>query len=167
LTGLGLRLRRSLVIGGALVGAAVLAAPLAWTAEILTVENAWVPLAPAAVKVHAAYMTVVNPTDAEEHIVAAESPDYERVELHESIVEGGRNEMRAVDQVTVPAHGRIAFAPAGLHFMLVGPRRTPALDGQIRIVLRLRGGEQVEVSAVVRRREGAGQLDHHHHGESR
>ena len=46
--------------------------------------------------------------------------------------------------------------------MLIGPKRTPALDDHVHIVLRLRGGEQVQVSAVVRRREGAGQVDHHH-----
>ena len=160
------RLRRSLVMGGAVVGAVVFAAASAWAGETLTAENAWVPLAPATVKVHAAYMTIVNPNDADQHIVAAESPDYERVELHESIVKDGRSEMRAVDQVSVPARGRIAFAPAGLHFMLIGPKRTQALDDHVRIVLRLRGGEQVQVSAVVRRRESGGQVDHHHHGDS-
>jgi copper(I)-binding protein len=162
--GHGPRLCRSLAIGGAVIGATVLAAALAWTAETLTPENAWVPFAAATVKVHAAYMEIINSNDAEQHIVGAESPDYERVELHESIVKDGLSQMQAVDQVTVPARGRIVFAPGGLHFMLITPRHAQSLDGHVSIVLRLRGGEQVQVSAVVRRRESAGETEHHNQG---
>jgi copper(I)-binding protein len=160
----GPRLFWSILIGGAVVGATVFAGGAAWAGEPLTAENAWVPFAPATVKVHAAYMEIINSNDAEQYIVGAESPDYERVEFHESIVKDGLSQMRAVDQVTVPARGRIVFAPGGLHFMLIAPRRAQSHDGHVSIVLRLRGGEQVQVSAVVRRRESAGETEHHHQG---
>jgi len=168
MNGLGPRHRRSLAIGGAFVGA-VLCAALASAGEpVLTAEDAWVPWAPPAVKVHAAYMTVVNRSGVDQVIVGADSPDYERIELHQSSVKDGLSQMRAVEEVTVPPYGRVAFEPAGLHLMLIGAKRTSVVDGHIPIVLRLRGGEQVTVAAVIRRRDGGSQSSgHHHHGAAR
>jgi len=101
-------------------------------------------------------------------IVGADSPDYERIELHQSSVKDGLSRMRAVEEVTVPPYGRVAFEPAGLHLMLIGAKRTAVVDGRVPIVLRLRGGEQVAVAAIIRRREGGSQSSgHHHHGGSR
>ena len=71
--------------------------------------------------------------------------------------------MEAIGEVKVPANGRIEFAPTGLHLMLIGPRRPPTLDGHVQIVLRLSSGEEVDVSAVIRRRDDAGHGAHSHH----
>ena len=84
-----------------------------------------------------------------------------------SSVKDGVSEMRSVDQVTIPANGSVAFAPAGLHFMLIGPKRPQAVGDRVRIVLRLRSAAEVPVLAEVRGRGTASQGDHHHHGGSR
>jgi copper(I)-binding protein len=157
--------RRSLAIGAILV-TAVLQVALASAGEPVTAENAWIPWAPPAIKVHAGYMTVVNRSDVDQVIVGAHSPAYERVELHQSTVKDGLSQMRAVDEVVVPAHGRVAFEPAGLHLMLIGAKRASVVDGPVPIVLRLRGVEQVAVTAVIRRRDGGPSSGHHHHGAS-
>ena len=161
------RLPRSFAIGGAVLAAAFWTAALASAGETVTAENAWVPWAPTVVKVHAGYMTVINRGDADQQIVGAASPDYGRVELHESSVKDGVAEMRAVDQVAIPANGRVVFAPAGLHFMLIGPKRPQTVGDRVRIVLRLRSAAEVAVLAEVRSRGGASHGDHHHHGGSR
>lgn|SRR5215471_5757888 len=153
--------RRFLVIGGMVVGAAFCAAQLS-AAERVSVENAWVPWAPPTVAVHAAYMTIVNRSNEDQSIVSAESPDYQRVELHASSVKNGVNEMRDLAQVAIPANNRVAFEPGGLHLMLIGPKQVVA--DRVRIVLRLQSGEQVEVSAVVRRRDAGSHAGHDHHG---
>jgi copper(I)-binding protein len=154
---------RSSVIAGMLVAAALCSVAPALAGEPVTVENAWIPLAPPGLKVHAAYMTVINRSTNDQHIVGASSPGYERIELHRSAVKDGMSSMQTLDEVTVPANGRVEFAPAGLHFMLVGPTRPQAVDDQVQIVLRLRSGEQVGVSAVVRRRDTASPDAHRHH----
>lgn len=138
-------------------------------AERVTAENAWVPWAPPAIKVHAAYLTVVNHDHADQLIVGVESPDYERAELHVSAVKNGLAEMRALDQVPVPAHKTVAFAPGGMHIMLINPKRAYAVDERVRVVLRLQGGERIETAAQVRRRERAQERApaHHHHGSHR
>jgi copper(I)-binding protein len=163
---------RSLVlylVGPAGLGAAALMAILstAPAAERLVAENAWVPWAPPAIKVHAAYMTVANHGAADQVIVGADSPDYERAELHVSSTRDGLSEMRAVDRIAVPAGKHIAFAPGGTHIMLINPKRTTAVDDRVRVVLRLQGGEKIETSAVVRRRERTNEPAHHHHGHHR
>jgi copper(I)-binding protein len=156
-------LRCFAVIGSALVGAALVTVVLASAGESLKAENAWVPWAPPGLKVHAAYMTVVNRGATDQVIVSAESTDYERIELHRSVIKDGVSTMQAIDEVRVPANGRVEFAPTGLHLMLIGPRRPQAVDGHVQIVLRLSSGEEVDVSAVVRRRDDAGHDAHSHH----
>src|SRR5262245_47147263 len=158
---------RRLAVGGAFVSAALWAAATTWAGEPIAVENAWVPWAPAVVKVHAGYMTIVNRSGTEQEIVGAASPDYERVELHESSIKDGVSEMRPVDRVVVPANGRVAFEPAGLHLMLIGPKQPQTAGGRVNITLRLRGGGAVAALAEIRGRGTAGQAGHHHHGGAR
>jgi copper(I)-binding protein len=136
-------------------------------AERLVFENAWVPWAPSAMKVHAAYMTIVNRGHDDQVIVGVESPDYERAELHASSTVKGVSEMQSLDKVPVPARATIAFAPGGMHIMLFNPKRTFAVDERVRVVLRLQGGERIEASALVRRRERAHEPAHPHHGSHR
>jgi len=158
-----LELCRLAVIGSAVVGAALMTVVPASAGESLQAENAWVPWAPPGLKVHVAYMTIVNRGATDQIIVSAESTDYERIELHRSVIKDGVSTMEAIGEVKVPANGRVEFAPTGLHLMLIGPRRPPALDGHVQIVLRLSSGEEVDVSAVIRRRDDAGHGAHSHH----
>ena len=63
---------------------------------------------------------------------------------------------------------KVDLKPGGMHLMLINPKRAYAVNDRIRFVLRLQGGEQVEASAVVRRRK-QGQPEQHHqdHGDHR
>jgi copper(I)-binding protein len=153
---------RCLVIG--VISAAFYAAAQLSAAERVRAENAWVPWTPPTVEVHAAYLTIVNQSNEDQSVVGAESPDYQRVELHSSSVKNGVSEMRDVDQVTIPANKRVTFEPGDLHLMLIGPKRTLAVDDRVRITLHLQGGELVQVSAVVRRRDTGSHGGHDHHG---
>jgi copper(I)-binding protein len=151
-------------LGIAVLAVVMTAAP---AAERLAVENAWVPLAPPAIRVHAAYMTVANRGVEDQVIVGAESPDYEHVELHVSSIRQGISEMRAVGGIPVPAGRQFAFEPGGTHIMLINPKRAYAVDDRVRLVLRLQGGETVETSAMVRRRGQSQEPAAHHHGHHR
>jgi len=155
-----LELRRFAVIT-VLTGAALVTVASASAGESLKAENAWVPWAPPGLTLHVAYMTIVNRGATDQVIVSAESPDYERIELHRSVVKDGMSTMQAIGEVRIPANGRVEFAPIGLHLMLIGPRRPQAVDDHVQIVLRLSGGEEVGVAAVVRRRDDHGAHSHH------
>ncbi len=156
------------VFGPAAFGVAALVAVLCTTvfaAERLAAENAWVPWAPPSIKVHAAYLTIVNRSNVDHVIIGVESPDYERVELHGSSIKDGLNEMRSLDRISVPANKQVAFEPGGLHIMLINPKRAHGVDDRIRLVLRLDSGDRIETSAVIRRRERSNDTrQHRHHG---
>jgi periplasmic copper chaperone A len=146
------------------IAAALLAGLLctaASAAERLVAENAWVPWAPPAIQVQAAYMTIVNHSHDDVLIVGVESPDYERAELHASTTRKGVSEMHSLAQVPVPAHTTVAFAPGGMHIMLINPKRTYTVDDRVRVVLRLQGGERIETSAPILRRQRAHEPAHH------
>jgi copper(I)-binding protein len=153
---------RSLRIGSMLVGIAFCTAS-AVAEPSVTAESAWVAWAPPTLKVHAAYLTLNNESASDKQVLGADSPDYERIELHRSVVKDSVSAMQPVESIIVPANGRVEFAPGGLHLMLVGPKRPQVPDGRVKIVLHLSGAEEIEVSAVVRRREDAGHSAHSHH----
>src|SRR5262249_39337247 len=155
--------RRLAVIGSALVGAALVTVVPASAGETFQGGKAWVPWAPPGLEVDGASITIVNRGATDQIILRAQSIHYERIELHRSVIKDGVSAMQAIDEVRVPANGRVEFAPTGLHLMLIGPRRPQAIDGHVQIVLRLSGGAEVDVSAVVRRRDDVGHGAHSHH----
>jgi copper(I)-binding protein len=66
------------------------------------------------------YMTVVSrKADA---LVGAESPSVERIEIHETVVDGAVGRMQRVERVELPGGEPVAFEPGGLHLMVIGAR---------------------------------------------
>jgi len=69
-----------------------------------------------------AYLTLSNHGSDAIVVSSARSPEFERVEIHETALKDGVASMRRVDTLTVAAGESAVFAPGGLHLMLVGPR---------------------------------------------
>jgi copper(I)-binding protein len=67
-----------------------------------------------------AYLTIANRGGSAVTIRDARSPQFERVEIHETTTEGGVSQMRRLDAVEIPAGGSLAFEPGGRHMMLIG-----------------------------------------------
>jgi|GEM_PF-5951668 len=123
-----------------------LALPLArqaWCCAGLAVDAARIPEGPPEAEVLAGYAVLRNAGTADLSLSGADSPDFRQVEFHSVAEEGGRMRMRAEPGLTVPAHGRLYFAPGKLHIMLFGPKRG------------LRAGE----STLIGLRCGASRLD--------
>ncbi len=115
----------------------------------------WVRSAPPAMKMHAAYFVVMNPTGKGVDLVGADSPQYKMAELHLSKVEGGVATMVKQDQISVPANGQVAFAPGGFHVMLMHPRQPIKTGDTVDITLTFADGTSVSVKAPVRKTHGA------------
>ena len=118
-------------------------------ADELVIEGAWIRLPPPGANT-AGYMTLVNDGDAPVRLTGVASDSVERVELHESAVEGGVARMRHVDSIEIPAHGRLTLAPRGLHLMLIRPG-TLVEGGTVRLVLEFDGRAAQTVEVPVRR----------------
>ena len=71
----------------------------------------------------AGYFTLTNATAAPEKLVGAASPACGMLMLHKSVSRNGEESMIMVPAVTIPAHGRVQFAPGGYHLMCMSPGR--------------------------------------------
>ena len=93
----------------------------------------------------AGYFTLINTTAAPARLVGAASPACGTLMLHKSVSGNGEENMLMVPGVTIPAHGRLQFAPGGYHLMCMspGPAMTPGKS--VPVTLRLANGETFPV----------------------
>lgn len=101
----------------------------------MIVENAW--LRPAVIddRPAAAFMTLINNSDRTIRVARISSPQFGRVEMHETRMTDGMMRMRPLTALEVPAHGRLTLASGGMHLMLHEP--SGAIDSLTMIDLSL------------------------------
>lgn len=152
-----------------LVRSGVVLLLLAWVlaqGQGLRVENAWVRLVPN--KTTAAYRVLINTGARPVRVLGVGSPIAARSELHQIQfvdpndhvgMDHGHSPamqgleltgMRPVKELVVPARGRLELKPGGIHVMLIDLRQPLRQGQQVRLVLRLEGGQTLHIDAVVR-----------------
>ena len=116
------------------------------------VENAWVRSTVAPQKATGAFMKLTTSADAT--LVAAASPVASQVEIHESSMNGGVMQMRAVTRVELPANKSVELKPGGYHVMLMGLAKPIAAGDDVPIVLTIedRQGKRSTVNVVAKAR---------------
>ncbi|HXQ30534.1 MAG TPA: helical backbone metal receptor [Steroidobacteraceae bacterium] len=114
----------------------------------LSIEHPWSRATPPGVTVAAGYLEVRN-LGGPDLLTGASSPLAERVEFHESRVEGGIARMRPVDSLPVAAGARLVFAPGGLHLMLLGLRAPLTAGLRVPLVLSFATAGAVATELVV------------------
>ena len=94
----------------------------------------------------AAYFTLTGGA-ADATLISVTSPLAIRSELHESMQAGGMASMKPVQQVALPAHGKVMFEPGGKHVMLfdVNPAIKPG--SMILLVATFADGRRVQHNA--------------------
>ena len=117
----------------------------------VVVRDAWVREPPGGHPIAAAYMTIVNNSDAAMVLVGAQSPVVERVEIHTMTHEDGTMRMRQVERVPLPAGGQVVLESGGLHLMLMGLSNPPRSGDSVDLTLRFADGSARTVSASVRK----------------
>ena len=131
----------------------------------LEVKDPWIRAAPPVVKVLAAYMTIDNNSEKAISIIGAESPLFERIEIHNTVIEEGLARMLRQERIDLAPHGSIAFSPGGYHFMLLGRKQPMAVGDRVEMTLILDNGDRIPTEAVVRSgmEMPQGGMDHSHH----
>ena len=117
----------------------------------VVVRDAWVREPPGGHPIAAAYMTIVNNSDAAMVLVGAQSPVVERIEIHTMTHEDGTMRMRQVERVPLPAGGQVVLESGGLHLMLMGLSKPPRAGDSVDLTLRFADGSARTVSASVRK----------------
>lgn len=145
--------------------ALVLAASMSATAcADLLLHDAWMGAVPPTSKVAAVYLVLENTGPAALELRRATSPDFPRVELHQSVHADGRVRMEARETLTLAPGERIDFSRTGHHFMIwFTGRPVPAPGETVRLALEVEGGTPLSVQAEVRRPGEAANHDAHAH----
>ena len=70
----------------------------------------------------AGYLTIHNKSNKDFEIHSVKSEDFERVELHKSIMKNSVSSMQRLEKLTIPANHEIKLEPNGIHLMLFKPK---------------------------------------------
>ncbi len=134
-----------------LPSALLLCAPALSAAECLPrIEQGWVRPPPVAMPMMAGFMRIENPCDAPIAIVAASSPSFAEVSIHETREVDGVNRMREVERLDIAPGKSIELAPGGLHLMLYRPQAALAEGQRVPVVLTLADGRSIGADLQVR-----------------
>ena len=69
----------------------------------------------------AGYISFTNNTSDAINITQVVSPEFELVEIHESLVEDGIAKMRRIEELVIPAKSGVSLQRGGKHLMLMRP----------------------------------------------
>jgi hypothetical protein len=130
----------------------------------IRLENAWARKAPAVAPGGAAkhgapatgmgngavYVTIQNGSRHGDAVIAATSDAAGKVELHETVNEGGVMRMRPLPKFTVPAGGKLEMKPGSYHIMLLGLTRDLKPGDTVKVTLTFEKAGKMEVNAPVR-----------------
>lgn len=89
----------------------------------LKIHQAWIREAPPVSSTSAGYMELENEGDTDVVLNGVSSPDFNMTMLHDVVIEDGVARMLHREQLVIPARGRLALQPGGLHIMLMGRKR--------------------------------------------
>lgn len=136
----------------------VLAAPVALAScgqpAPLYVDQAWVRLNPGSGPA-AGYMTIHGGEEPVK-LLRVSSEGAMRIELHESVQEGGMMKMKALDSVDVPAKSDIKFAPGGKHLMIFDINPAILETGKLSMTMLFSDGQRLIVDAPIQPAGGDG-----------
>ena len=117
--------------------------------ETLSISHPWSRATAPSQKVGAVFMEISTRNGAPDRLIGGSSPDAERVEIHNHVMDGGMMRMRRIDGVDIPAEGSVELAPGGYHVMLLGLTAPLFEETVIPLTLVFEKAGAVEIEAVV------------------
>lgn len=109
----------------------------------LAVDAGWIRLSPMPMPMLAGFAVLRNDCAQPVTVVAASSPAFGDVELHESTLVDGVSRMRAVPRLRIGAGESAVLKPGGLHLMLMQPVSAPKSGDRIEVVFTLDDGRRM------------------------
>ncbi|MDH5445187.1 MAG: copper chaperone PCu(A)C [Gammaproteobacteria bacterium] len=135
----------------------------AWSNHQAVISDAWIADAPPVSKIRAAYLRLENTGDHPISIKSFTSQDFDRIELHKTIVADGIVKMEKINKLVIEKGQHIMFKPGGYHLMLFNPKRKLKKGDKVKLQITLRDNNTTEFVATVLKRGEHKQMDHEHH----
>jgi len=126
----------------------------------IQINDAWIRTAPPSAKVMAGYMTITNQSQQTISITNINSPQFKKVEVHRSVMDGGMMRMKKIEPLTLKGQQKISLKPGSYHLMLIKPVHAIARGEQVRFNFSFDNGDKLTLTAETRDEMGGG--DHHH-----
>ena len=89
-----------------------------------------------------AYATLHNNSERSIAMNSISSPEFARVELHETSINNGVARMNRIDSLLIAAHEDVTLAQGGKHLMLLDPLQDRAADDHITLEIHYSAGHQ-------------------------
>lgn len=126
--------------------------------DTVLVHDAWIAEGPPTVKTHAGYLDIENSGHTDVTLYEITSPDFERIEIHHSIIDDGIAKMLYQRSITIPAGSRLSFAPGTYHIMLFNARK-PLLEGEtIPLTFIFKDDSVIHIEAKIKKLQNAPHL---------
>lgn len=141
-------------------------APASGTAAVgtatLQIVDAWAKAQPdpAAMPMTAIFGVIRNPGTEPVVLVSATTSASARTEIHTTVTEGGKQVMKAVPSLTIPAGGGLVLQPGGDHIMVLDLATPLAAGDTVKVTLRGKDGQSVSFDAVAKAFTGAAEPYH-------
>lgn len=126
--------------------ACVAALPGCGQPKEVAVSDAWVRLAAAPGRPAGGYFAIRGGA-TDQTLIAVNTPAAGRVELHETMKQGGAMTMTPIGQVKVPAGTTVTFTPGGKHLMLFDMAPGIAKGTKVPLTFTFADGRTLKVEA--------------------
>jgi len=118
----------------------------------IEVSDAWVREAPPSARMLAAFMVIRNTGDQEAVLTSVESPAFNHVMLHQSMMVDGVARMQHQDTIRIPAGGAVSLEPGSFHLMMPAPESRLKAGDQVEFLLHFADESCVRVTADVKKK---------------
>ncbi|EWH11614.1 hypothetical protein DS2_03860 [Catenovulum agarivorans DS-2] len=129
----------------------------------LSFSNATVRLLPPGQKQTAAYVTISNSANQDITLAFANSSISQSVEFHQTMMHGEMMHMMQVEQLTIPANGKLELKPGGYHLMLINLSDTWFSQNTVQLEFFDVKNNSYKVTANLSKMAGGKHNHHHHH----
>lgn len=114
------------------------------------VREGWLRLPPVSMPMLVGFGRIENGCGTAVSIVAASSPAFADVSLHETRIVDGVSRMRAVPALEIAPGKSAVMQPGGLHLMLAQPQAALAAGGRVSVEFTLSDGRRLQGEFEVR-----------------
>ena len=115
----------------------------------LSVEDGWIRMPPVPRPMLGGFGRIINRCTQEQVVVAARSPRFGDVSLHQTRVVEGVSRMRELERLPIAAGSEVVLQPGGLHLMLMQPDAVLAEGERVPLLLVLEDGSTIAADLVV------------------